>query len=119
VATFFIVDDEPMLHELYKDILEMKGHEVIGSAFNGQECVEKLTDPKNHPDVVIMDHRMPLKNGLDATREILGAKPNLRVVFVSADVSAKNEALRIGAASFIKKPFNINAFFNVIENLLR
>ena len=121
MANFFIVDDEPMLHELYRDILQMKGHKVIGQAYNGKECLELMFAEKNNPglepDYIIMDHRMPLKNGLDTTRELLENKPSLKIVFVSADISVRDDALEIGAVGFVKKPFNIQSFYQALEKL--
>jgi two-component system chemotaxis response regulator CheY len=118
MATFFIVDDEPLLQDLYLDILEMRGHEIIGYAENGNDCVNELKKPGMDPDIVIMDHRMPLRSGLEATKELLEIKPDLRIIFVSADISAEKEALELGAVGFIKKPFNIETFFKVLEKFL-
>jgi two-component system chemotaxis response regulator CheY len=121
MANFFVVDNEPMLHELYQYILQIKGHEVTGKAYNGNECLERIfsenDNPGVDPDYVIMDHRMPLKNGLDTTKELLDKKPDLKIVFVSADITVRDDALAAGAVSFIKKPFNIQSFFESIEQL--
>ena len=110
-----------MLHELYQDILQMKGQVVIGKAFNGKECLEKILIEKDNPgidpDYVIMDHRMPLKNGLDTTKELLEKMPGLKIIFVSADITIRENALASGAVGFIKKPFNIQSFFTAIDKL--
>lgn len=119
--TFFIVDDEPGLHMLYRHILEIKGYKVIGDAYNGNECIKKLIlSEKNQteePDFIIMDYRMPVKNGIDTTIELLKVKPGLKIIFVSADHSIREEALKAGAVSFIKKPFNMNDFFRTLEKV--
>ncbi|UCH90372.1 MAG: response regulator [Thermoplasmata archaeon] len=122
LATFFIVDDEPFLHELYRDILELKGHKVVGEAYNGKECIEKLLkenpNPVKEPEFIIMDHRMPILNGLDTMKILLEKKPEMKIIFVSADVTVKDEAMAAGSAGFIKKPFNINTFFKYIGSLM-
>jgi response regulator NasT len=122
MATFFIVDDEPILHELYKDILEIKGHEIVGEAYNGNECIEKLVNDNSElsivPDFVIMDHRMPIQNGLETMNILLEKRPELKVIFISADETARNDAMSAGSVGFIKKPFNMNSFFSSLENLL-
>jgi two-component system chemotaxis response regulator CheY len=112
------VDDEPILHELYRDILELKGHKVMGEAFDGDECFNMITDSERTPDFIIMDHRMPVRNGLEATKMLLKMNPNLKIIFISADLSIKDEALKSGAVSFIKKPFNITTLFESVEELL-
>ncbi|RJS73219.1 response regulator, partial [ANME-2 cluster archaeon] len=48
MATIFIVDDEPTLHELYGDILEIGGHEIVANAYDGDEAVEifkRMSEP--------------------------------------------------------------------------
>ncbi|UCH90307.1 MAG: response regulator [Thermoplasmata archaeon] len=119
IATFFIADDEPILHELYRDILKIKGHDVCGVAFNGHECYEHLTNSTTDPDFIILDHRMPMLNGLDVMKRLLDVKPNLKIIFVSADISARRKALKAGALIFVKKPFNLNTFFNSLDRLIK
>ena len=116
IATFFIVDDEPMLHRVYRDILDAKGHIVCGEAFNGNECITKILESEHDPDFVLLDHRMPEKSGLETMKELLEVKPSLKIIFISADVTLKGEALSAGASIFLKKPFNLKTFF---ENLDR
>lgn len=111
-----------MLHEIYQDILDMKGHKIVGQAFNGRECIEmfkSLSNPGEYPDIVIMDHRMPIKHGLDATKELLQLNPELKIIFVSADKTIEEASLKAGAIGFVKKPFNIPAFFETIEKVLK
>ena len=51
-----------------------------------------------------MDHRMPLKNGLDATKEIMDFDPQAKIFFISADNSIREKALNSGAVVFLGKP---------------
>jgi FixJ family two-component response regulator len=101
-------------------MLEIKGHTVIGNAYNGNDCISKLINPKNNgaPDFVLMDHRMPIKDGLATTLELLEINPNLKIIFVSADVTIKDRAISAGAVEFLKKPFGLNSFYNIIDNLM-
>lgn len=69
------------------------------------------------PDFILMDHRMPVKNGLEATKELLKSKPNLKIIFVSADISIKNKALEAGALDFIKKPFDLKTLFERLDKI--
>ena len=97
----------------------MKGHEIIGEAYDGEECINKLNHQGFDPDFVLMDHRMPIKNGLEATKELLKMNPNLKIIFFSDDISLRKEMLATGVVSFIHKPFNLNIFYNTLERLLR
>ena len=91
-----------MLHELYKEILGFKDHRILAEAFNGLECIEFVNHKNLTPDVIIMDHRMPVKNGLETTVELLKEKPNLKIVFVSADASIEEEAKSAGCSPRVK-----------------
>ena len=119
MPSVFIVDYEPTLARTYTLLLEHSGHKVIGSACDGVEAVEKFKSFLEKPQIILMDHRMPNKNGLEATEEILEIHENSRVIFVSADLSVKDQALKSGAVSFLAKPFQIKMLLRVIESLLK
>jgi len=65
-----------------------------------------------------MDHRIPIKNGIDTTKKILEMDKNSKIIFTSADNSIKDEALSIGAVAFIKKPFHSEKLISAIKNAL-
>lgn len=117
MATIFIVDDEPMLHELYGDILEISGHEIVANAYDGDEAVEIFKKMNEPPEVVIMDHRMPGKDGIETTKEILEINPDIKILFASADAAIKNDALASGACDFLSKPFAIGDLLAEIEEM--
>ncbi len=71
----FLVDDEKFIVDLYRDILEANGHTVIGVASDGEEAVQKYKAMSEKPVVIIMDQRMPVKDGVSATQEILKMDP--------------------------------------------
>ena len=75
--------------------------EVVGEVANGWEAVQRVRD--NQPDVVLMDTRMPQMDGLEATRQIKGRWPQVRVVVVSMYASHRAEALAAGADVFLVK----------------
>lgn len=104
----FIVEDEPMLRFFYSQILEEYGYEVVGVAKNGEEAVSMYKEFPEKPSVIIMDHRMPTKSGIEALQEILTIDKNAKIIIASADTSIKQKALSLGACSFKKKPFNIS-----------
>ena len=111
----FIVEDEPNLQFLYKNIISNLGFEVIGTASDGEEAVNVYKSFSTEPDVILMDHRLPKKNGIEATKEILQASNHTKIIFISADSSIKEEALSIGVVSFKEKPFTIDKLKRNIE----
>ena len=115
----FIVDDDPSLVELYKIIIEDSGkYAVLDAATNGEEAIEKFKGFNEKPDLILMDHRMPVKDGIETTAELLKLDMNLRILFVSADVSVREKALEIGAVGFLDKPASMKEFLKEIEKYL-
>lgn len=113
-ARIFVVDDEPDLLDFYVNALEWGGYEIFGRASDGAEAVERLTTDGEIPDLIIMDHRMPVKNGLDASREILARFPSARIILATADRGTVEEAGRLGVTDFKKKPFTLD---HLLENI--
>ena len=114
----FIVEDEPSLQYFYKKILELNGFKVAGIAENGDEGINMFKSFSNKPKVILMDHRMPVKTGIEAAIEILQIDKRVKIIFLSADVSIKEEAYSIGAFSFREKPFTINDLIYEINKAL-
>ncbi len=94
------------------------GFQIIGVAKNGQEAVDKFKLFSEKPDIIIMDHRMPIKSGIDATKEIISLGKNPKIIFASADKTVREEALSIGAADFIEKPFDFEELVKKIKEVL-
>jgi DNA-binding NarL/FixJ family response regulator len=115
MASIFIVDDEENLHQIYKALFTMKGHKVIGSAFDGDEAVQLFLQMDPKPDVIIMDHRMPRMDGISATKMIQEINAKSKIVFVSADETVRSEAMEAGAAIFQVKPVRAKELFKIIE----
>jgi len=117
MVKIFIVDDDQSLQRLYTLILKEAGFEIIDTAFNGKIAVEKYNNLEEKPDIVLMDHRMPIKNGLDAMTEILHINNHVKIIFASADISIKQKALSLGACAFLDKPFNMRKLLYMIQKI--
>ena len=118
MVKIFIVDDDQSLQRLYALILKEAGIEIIGTAFNGKKAVEIYLKFNDKPDLILMDHRMPIKNGIDAMKEILQINKNEKIIFASADVTVKQEVLSLGALAFLDKPFNMKRLLNTIDKVI-
>jgi two-component system chemotaxis response regulator CheY len=110
-----IVDDEPDLQRLYQLALKSKGYDIVFLASDGTDAIEK--EQKTPAQVIIMDHRMPTKNGVEATREIMSEFPDTRIIFVSADEAVEKEAKEAGAVRFLKKPISLKDLVRNIEEV--
>ena len=69
MTSVFIVEDDKSIQMLYQKILKLVGFHIIGIANNGEEAIAMFREFNDKPEIIIMDHRMPVKNGIEATKE--------------------------------------------------
>jgi two-component system response regulator NreC len=99
-----LAEDHTLVREGFRRILEAQpGFEVVGEAGDGREAVRQALSLK--PDVAVLDVRMPLLNGIDATRQIVHALPDARVLILSMhpDESYVLQVVRAGARGYLLK----------------
>ena len=118
MISVFIVEDKPSIQIFFKKVLTLNGFEVAGIAKNGKEAVLMFQSFEEKPDIILMDYRMPVKNGIEASREILQINAQTKIIFTTADNSIKEEANSIGIDSFLDKPFTIKQLISNIEKTI-
>jgi len=118
IEKVLIVDDEPSLQFFYEQVLTIGGFEAAGIASNGKEAVYKFKSFSNKPKVILMDQRMPEMSGIEASKLILQIDNRVRIIFISADVSVKEEAISIGAFLFIDKLLTIEELIDAINRAI-
>ena len=99
-----LVDDHEIMRDGLREVLQRSGDfEVVGEAGDGQTAVRVAQSVE--PDVIIMDVMMPVKNGIDACREITETLPATRVLILTAapEEDAILEALTAGAVGYLQK----------------
>lgn len=100
----FLAEDHDVVREGLRSLLEKEQDlQVVGEAQNGKDAVRLAGELR--PDVVVMDVSMPLLNGIDATRQVTGDTPGIRVVALSTDSSARTviEMFKAGAVGYVSK----------------
>lgn len=118
MATIFLIDDDEGIVTLFEKFLTILGHKIVAKAYNGEDAVNIFHEFHNYPDLILMDHRMPKKDGLTAAKEILRENIESKIIFFSADYSIKEKALALGAKYFLEKPFQLNKLTKVIEKII-
>jgi CheY-like chemotaxis protein len=114
----FVVDDEDFIRDLYRDMFESQGHTVF-SARSGDEAIKVLSTMSEKPDAIIMDHRMPGKDGIETTKEILSKNPSIPIIFSSADEDVREKAIEAGAVSFWTKPFPVRMLIDATMDIIK
>lgn len=114
-----IVDDQELLREGFRLILERAGMAVVGEAADGLEAIEVCR--ATTPDVVLMDVRMPRLDGIEATRRIMAAQPNVRVMALTTfDLDEYvYGAVRAGASGFLLKDVPPQDLVHAVEVVAR
>ncbi len=112
-----IAEDEAIIRLDLKEILEEEGYEVVGETGRGDEAVELVGEVR--PDVVILDIKMPVMDGLTAAKVI--ADERLAAVLILTAFSQRvlvEEARDAGALAYLVKPFQRNELVPAIEMAL-
>ena len=118
--TVLLAEDHTIVREGLRALLKLEQDiEIVAEAANGREAVA-LTN-KLGPDVVVMDIAMPLLNGLEATRQILEARPATRVLVLSAhsDDAYVEKAIALGAAGYLIKQTASHVLAGAIRDVSR
>ncbi len=101
-----------------KELLILNGFEIAGVANNGEKAVSMFKSFSEKPKVILMDHRMPIKNGIEASKEILEIDKKTKIIFLSADSTVEGDAISLGVKKFVKKPFLTKQLIREITNVL-
>lgn len=121
MKTILIVEDENICHLLLKEIINgyYPGKFNLLHAINGKEAI-KFCDNKHKIDLVLMDLRLPIVDGLSATKQIKQKHPNLPVIAQTAYANKieKEKALKVGCSDILIKPISSVALINIIEKYI-
>ncbi len=117
MATVLIVDDSRTSRRILRNILTENGYEIVGEASDGQSGYEKYIELK--PDLVTLDITMPVLDGLGTLEKIMQLNSEAKVIMVTAagQKSKMVEAIKLGAAEFIQKPFEPEQILAIIKTV--
>lgn len=99
-----LADDHTIVRKGLRSLLEAESDiEVVGEAENGSEAMEKAEALQ--PDLIVMDHTMPVLNGLEATRQIRQRNPEIQILILTMHTNQEYvfQFLQAGAAGYLVK----------------
>ena len=108
-----LVDDEKEFVTALSERLNLRGIRT-NVVFNGREALDHLQE--HLPDVIVLDLRMPGLDGMEVLRQLRKDNPNIRVVVLSGYGTEhhRQEAQRLNALGYFRKPANLNVLLNCI-----
>jgi DNA-binding NarL/FixJ family response regulator len=113
-----LIDDQRLMREGLRTLLELENDfEIVGEAGDGQAGLEAFEQLR--PDVVLMDIRMPVLNGVEATRRLLAKHPDARVIILTTFDDDANvfEGLRAGALGYLLKDVSGAELANAVRTV--
>lgn len=112
-ALVMVVDDDKRIRDLIRTVLGRDGHDVIEAA-DGEEALRRLDETL--PDVLIVDRVMPVMDGMKLIQEARRRDNALPLIMLTGqgDVATAVEAMQLGAADFIPKPFDVERLRNAV-----
>lgn len=115
MTKIMIVDDSLRARRALKALMsQQEGITVIAEASNGQEAIQIIS--KQRPDIVIMDLRMPVMDGLEATRAIKAGWPQVKIIILTMYPDHQAEALAAGADAFLVKGCPLDDITDLIRS---
>jgi two-component system cell cycle response regulator CpdR len=115
-----VAEDEPDILLFYKLILENEGHQVVATK-NGEECLDeynKNRDLDGGFGLVILDYRMPGKNGMEVAREIVRMVPSQTLLMVTAFSGVLEMEEKPVDMKILPKPFDPDQLVHTVNRLL-
>jgi DNA-binding NarL/FixJ family response regulator len=115
VTRVLVVDDQDMVRTGLRMILQLGGLEVVGEAADGKAAIEAVE--QHDPDVVLMDLRMPVMDGVEATKAIAGRTRVLALTTFDTDEHVV-AAIRAGAVGFLLKDVTSEGLIDAIDRAM-
>ncbi|MBN1998729.1 response regulator, partial [candidate division KSB1 bacterium] len=117
MASILIIDDDTYIRSTFEDLFIPLGHDVV-SLITAEDALDYLE--KDEPDLIFLDLRLPGMDGLSFLEKLQKQKYNIPVVVITghANVDTSVQAMKLGAADYICKPFNIDELIIIVDKIV-
>ncbi|GES28468.1 response regulator transcription factor [Streptomyces angustmyceticus] len=118
IIRVLVADDQTLIRESFGILLNAQPDiDVVGEAVNGEDAVRQVGELS--PDVVLMDIRMPVLDGLEATLRITEHNPDVKIIILTTFDSDEYvyEALRVGASGFLLKDTSAHQLADAVRTI--
>jgi DNA-binding NtrC family response regulator len=113
----FLLEDDELINTMLTRVLKKEGYRVRAETAP-DDIINKIESWS--PDILLLDIQLPGKDGMKILKELMGRKTELQVVMLTADDTAETavKAMKLGAADYLTKPFNMDEVSVVIQKIL-
>lgn len=117
MKTILIVDDQPGIRLLLKEVFHKEGYQVI-TAGSGKEAMEKVQEVC--PDLVLLDMKIPGMDGIEILKRLKKIDSNVHVLMMTAygELDLIKESMNWGAERYFTKPFDVFEVRDAVKQLL-
>ena len=117
MAKILVIDDEPSIRSLLDTLLRRKGYDVV-LADSGRKGLELFR--REHPDVIVLDLKMPEMDGLTVLRQIHSLDPKKPVIILTGagNTEAEQQVRALGVTEYVEKEFSLHLLGNSLKRLL-
>jgi CheY-like chemotaxis protein len=117
--TIVVAEDEDLLLELVKDLLEREGYSVI-TARDGQEAIERVGAQAAHITLVLSDLHLPKVRGVEMLARMKTFLPDVKVLFATgyASPNEQDDLMRAGAVGILQKPFEARDVLHAVRRAI-
>jgi two-component system cell cycle response regulator CpdR len=120
-----VAEDETEILRIYKIVLENEGHEVVTKG-DGEECMRAYKEMLDKStvigepafDLLILDHRMPKKTGLEVANEVLAICPSQEILMLTAYAGQLEISDNLHKMNVLQKPFELDELISLIKKLV-
>lgn len=98
------------------------GHDIVGNSYDGEEALIDLfcNYSANPPDIIILDHNMPNKTGLELLEDLqdLNYTRKTRIILITAESNLQHQASELGVSKYILKPLKLRKLDKMIREVI-
>ena len=117
MVKILVIDDEPSIRSLLDTLLRRKGYDVV-RADSGRKGLELFR--REHPDVIVLDLKMPEMDGLTVLRQIHSLDPKKPVIILTGagNTEAEQQVRALGVTEYVEKEFSLHLLGDSLKRLL-
>ncbi len=114
--SILVVEDGHSQREMLRDFLRKEGH-TVGEAENGDQAIRRVRE--GHYDLILLDYKMPMMNGMQVLQAVKGINPEIDVVIITAygTIETAVDAMKAGALDYITKPVEFDELLLLVERV--